>query len=437
MATTITILDTKTSTTYDITDRTQSFNVVNSLDTDTDVFRVQCIDIVETHLYDILTIDDGTNVIDGFIVQQDDRGDFSYENSLGDWVEHKITTFTVSTSKLILSRRQVAEIYTTSDSTQGKPSLIIKDLASKYLNSIKTGSPLITTNNVKTSPSAIISTDEDLVFPYVTFMDALTRMVESLINWHWYIDSDNDLHFFENYESISSTKIGNYDATYTSGIILRDTLNVNLDGSRKSNRVWVVGSEEESSDSVSQTFFGDGNNDIWNLSYDFESATVNLNGSPATVASVDNNNGTEDFLYDAINKILTSPDWQSTPISGDQIDVEYNPLRQLVEMSEDTTSQQEIDLWEYIVKDADIVDRLSARTFARALINELSITRRIITFSSLTRLDLGKAYNIGIKSDLWDVKGLFLCTERSFQRTSRENPDNPYTFYSYVFREVI
>ena len=433
MVSTIEIYNPVSESTYDIKGRTKEITVLDAIDSDVDSFQVICRGIELPHLYHILTIDDGTDVIDGIIINQNDKGNFSYYNGSA-WIEEKVTTFTVATSKYYMSRRAVAEIFVLTDALAGLPSAILTFIIDKYMLSAKTGLPLITSNSIQTSPTAIISTQEGLAFPYFYFIDVVNRIMEHLIDWHWYVDRNNDFHFFNKYETISNTNIGNLNATYDDTLILRNSINVDYDGEEMANSIWIVGSEKAAPTTIDEFFTGDGESRYFKLSYTPNFTEVRLDGVLQSISLTENQDGTEDFLIDKFSNVLIIPSWVTTPYTSlsNGIKVTSNPSIQIIDKFENPTSIQQIDLFEKIIKDNDITDRLSARAIGKAEINKKSIVRRLISCSSYVKIDIGQAYNFGVVTEKWNLRGLFILTERT--QVKRPGQDD---FFNYTFKEVI
>jgi hypothetical protein len=241
-----------------------------------------------------------------------------------------------------LNRVLVAESYTNTTIEA-----IIHDLIVAY-------APAFTTTNV--SASIIV---DSVKFNRISVSACLEKLA-SLSNYSWYVDYDNDIHFFE-----KNTEPAPFSLTDTSGNYIYESLQIAEDLSQLRNRVFIQGGEAVG-DPRTELFNGDGTKKFFKLANKFSQLpTVTVGGTPKTVGV--------DFLdqdtdFDVLwNYNETYIKFTAAPPSGtNNIEVTGTPLYSILVQVEDATSIAEYGLSEFAKTDVTIKSKEEAFKFAVA-----------------------------------------------------------------------
>lgn len=305
----------------------------------------------------------------------------------------KAVSLSCSDNAFYLKKRVVAERLGSDDIYQGRPDLILKYLLGRYV-------PELTTNAVQECKEVI----DELYLEYIYMSEVMNRIMKHLANWHWYVDGENDLHFFKDFESLGG-KFGKVGDHYNFRI---NSLNVSYQGEEGANRIWIVGAKQASPDFIDQYFTSDGVQRFFPLAYLPNYAEVTLDGGePLKWKLLKNDDGNQDFLIDKEGKVLSIPG-NINPIPTGQIRIHYRPTVQVVDYFEDPRSIKAHGLLEAVVKSKDITDRLSARKVGKAMLKKQARTKRMISLQTLEERAIGQKCEIDILTDQWDVRGFFL-----------------------------
>lgn len=401
----ILLLDPERAETYDITARTRSLTIDRRASNETNQFSLKCINIQLRHIWNEIEIyKNGTKIAGGIVVNQIDKEFGTVKN----------TDFQCFDYSYLFSRRLVAATYTATD-FGGNPTDIIKDIVANNVSEI-------TTTSVETSTTTVVSGDETLIFPYITVLDALTRILEHLRNWFWYVDEDLDLHLYSVSETNGPTFTGNF---------LINTLNVDYISDTAVNRVWVIGAEKIADDFVNDYFTGDGTKRLFKLSYEPNDFSVYEDGVENTsVALIENDDGTFDYLIDRYSQVLRVPD-SKTPYTGD-IRLQYKPTIQVIEQQSNPSSIETFGVYEKAVKDQDITTKLNARKIASNMLKDDSINLRIVRFATQTEVSIGQLCELNIQKGDWDIQGQFVV-----QGVTHYIEPSGYEEFRVTFKEVI
>ena len=143
----------------------------------------------------------------------------------------------------LLHHRLVADVFLDTDSFQGKPHLIIKKLIDDY-------APDFTYNNVDDSPTII----SFIGWKYESVFSAIEQISE-FVNWDWYVDTDQDVHFFDRKNSKGTIEL---TTNLPDANIKRGTASFEPDTSRLENRVFVIGGKFLTANPYVQRFLADG-----------------------------------------------------------------------------------------------------------------------------------------------------------------------------------
>jgi len=327
----------------------------------------------------------------------------------------KAVSLKCSDNAFYLKKRVVAERFGSDDSYQGRPDLILKYLISQYV-------PELTTNSIQACSEVI----DELYLEYIYMSEVMNRIMKHLADWHWYVDGENDFHFFKGYET-DGIKFGMVDGRYNFQL---NTLNVSYKGEEGANRIWIVGAKQASPDYIDQYFNSDGVQRVFSLAYLPNYAEITIDGGdPLSWKLLKNDDGNQDFLIDKEGKVLSIPG-NINPIPIGQIRIHYRPTVQVVDYFEDPKSIREHGLLEAVVKSKDITDRLSARKVGKAMLKQQARAKRIVSLKTLEERKIGQKCEIDILNDKWDIRGSFLVNS-----ITEENVPG-HTIYSIGLEEL-
>lgn len=330
-------------------------------------------------------LDTGTTIFSGIIltIEKTTEG-----HNVVNYAVHCVdNTFT-------LSRTLVAETYTSTTINA-----IIGDIITNY-------APTFTTTNVDADVAV-----ESVTFNRVSITQALQKLA-SLSNYSWYVDYDNDIHFFA-----KSTELAPFNITDTSANYVFDSLEVSDDISQLRNRVFIEGGEAEG-DARDEYFNGDGTKKFFKLSNKFARVpTVTVGGVSKTVG-VDFLDDEADFdvLWDFDQTYLK---FTAAPASGtNNILVNGIPLYSILVQVEDTASIAEYGLSEFTKTDRTIKSKQEAKDFAIAQLEAYSSQISEGSFTTYTS-GLRSGQTISITSTLRNVAEDFIIQSVSFSMVSQ------------------
>jgi len=264
----------------------------------------------------------------------------------------------------ILPRRIVTEIY--EDQT---PSDILADVFTKYASEI-------TTTNVDATATQI-----SITFDYMSVSDVIEQLMAVSPDWHYYIDSDKDLHYFYQYESDM--------AAITGAKIKLDSLRVNYSGIEHFNRVWIVGTKQADETAIDVYYTSDGTQRYYGpLPYEPAELSIYLtpSGLPEyelAIAAEQNDDGSSyEMLYDEKNRNFYFPTYQDPSSFTGTLRANFKPVRQFIEYFENASDIATYGLFEKVIKNRNVTDRLEARRFGKAEVKRSSEVKRTINFES-------------------------------------------------------
>jgi hypothetical protein len=310
---------------------------------------------------------------------------------------HSIVRYDVSCvdNSYYLGRVLVAETYT--DTTI---EAVINTLIADY-------APSFTTVNVDAAIAV-----ETVTFNYITVKDAISKIAK-MSNHSWYVDYNNDLHFFA-----KNTELSPFNISDTSNNYIYDSLEISDDISQLRNRVFVRGGEAEG-DPRTETFNGDGTKKFFKLSNKFSKLpTVTVGGVPQTVG-VDFLDNETDFniLWSYQESYLK---FTNAPASGtNNISVNGIPLYQIRVLVENTPSIAANGLAEIYKEDVSVKSSQEAIDLANAELNAYAAKISEGSFSTYTP-GLRSGQTITVNSPARMVNEAFLIQRVSFQMISQD-----------------
>jgi hypothetical protein len=380
------LVDVESSTVIDITNKVYQASMSEELDKQVDDFNLECFRLSAMHTMDRVEIyEDSTLLLSGRIVQQVDTSD---------GVE-RISTMTCKTDADRFMYRIVAETFTIDSPEAGRPDEIIKTLIRKY-------APEYTTNYVNVPITKI---DTVLQFKYELLFNCIAKVAE-LVNWHWYVDNQKNVHFFEKDEGLNPIV---FDSRVN---MLRGSLKVETDMREPINRVWILGSKYTSPNFFDEYFVGDGQNRLFKLASIPNYTEIYVDGVKQKELLENNDDGSAHFLTNKKEKYARVPDYQPPPAVGANIKIRYRPTIEVIDYFEDPGSVQKYGLFERAVKNRDLTDRILARKYGRTFLKSLAEKRRIATFSTReTSVNVGQ--RIRLVAPILGVDGEWLVTNIS------------------------
>jgi len=293
-----------------------------------------------------------------------------------------------------LNRVLVAETFTSTTIND-----IIDDLVANY-------APTFTTTNVN-APVAV----ETITFNRISVTEALQKLAK-LSNYSWYVDYNNDIHFFE-----KNTEAAPFNISDTSNNYIYDSLEVSEDISQLRNKVFIRGGEAEG-DPRTEEFDGDGTKKFFKLSNKFASLpTVTVGGVGKTVGV--------DFLDDEAdfdvlwNFNETYIKFTTAPAAGtNNVDVTGIPLYDILVQVEDPASISTYGVSEFARTDTTISSKQEAYDFAVAELEAYANKISEASFSTYTS-GLRSGQVITVNSTQRGVNEDFLIQRVSFSMVSK------------------
>lgn len=266
-----------------------------------------------------------------------------------------------------LHRRLVNAVY------RGKtPKQIITDVITRLM-------PAVDLTNVQDVGNLI----EEIRFDYDSVGTTIQKLSE-MTGASWYMDENNGLHFFANYEQAAPTGFEESD-------IMDGSLNVETVASDLANRLWIIGAKAASPKYVEQYWYGDSQNDLFNLSFVPNYPEVYENGVLKTIeVDKDTLNSDKDYTYNKKEKVLKRTAGVN-PI-GTTVRFKYRPTVQLVDYFEDAASIAKYGLYEKVIRDKKLTDKLAARARGRAALKKTKGIVKHASFRSYKKWD----YEVGM-----------------------------------------
>jgi hypothetical protein len=395
----IKIYNPSTATTTDITNQVIEIQANEKLDAESNSISLTCKDIMSVQKFKEITISkNGVKRFAGTIMNQSDE-DKGF----------KVTSLICVDWSFIFTHRTIAEDYQKDDALQGKPKLILQDMLSK-------GAGEITTINMG-APSTII---DELEFPYKQLMESIQKVMDYVPDWHWYVDPDKDFHLFKKYEKDGVTFGADKNGQYNFRI---DSLKVDYLGEQQANRVWIIGAKIAKPNYIDVYHTGDGKQRYFDLPYEPNYTEIYLDGVLKNSKIEKNDDGLQDFLINKKEKVFYIPDYVTTPFTG-EIRVHFRPTGQVIDYFENPSHIDDYGLYEKVVKNKDITDKLSARQYGKAMIKRKSTDKRLVSLSTTEDVKVGERCPIDInyshpEKGTWNIQGDFVVISVSTNITAK------------------
>lgn len=327
--------------------------------------EIDCYNIANNHVMDTVSlIVDGVLCFTGKIKGQEDT-----KNGLT-----KVSRLSAVDNTDKLQRLLVAQVY-----ENKTPKEMLNDLITRY-------APWVDTSLVQDLGGQV----ESMFFNYDTLSAAIQKLAD-LSGAYWYLDPNNKLHFFENYDSVSSKT---YDSTKN---ILKDTFNLATEAADLCNRVWVIGAKSAAANYINQYWTGDGNNAVFSLAYVPNYVDIWENGTPKTVEVEKGTDSEKDYTYDKKNKVLKRVGGNLP--SGVLLRMRYKPTIQVIDYFEDPNSVAKYGLYEKAIRDKKITDKTAARKRGRSELKRNKSLVRVPSFSTRDwKINIGQLVSVKVES---------------------------------------
>lgn len=375
------LLDRETGQTYDITNRTLSIQISRSLAVESTKIEIRAKDINEAHVLNNITITlDGQQIFKGFVVSQNDEqhGPESFKFTMFECIDYSWLFNWRIVNKIIQSQTV---------------NTAIKDILASYV-------PEVTSSNVDVCDTTI----EELRIPYTPVSNVIKDFLDLVPGWYFYLDANNDAHFFYRYEA-EGPELNRTNVKV-------ETLSVTYNKQASVNRIWIIGAKQASQNYIEQYYTGDGKQRYFNFAYEPNYTEIYVDGVLKSSKLVENDDGQQDFLIDKKNKVFFIPDNISTPFSG-TIKAKYKPTVQLIDYFENAREAKKL-LLEKAIKNKDITDRLEARRYGRSEVMRRSRNIRTVSLVTFADINIGQKVYLNITTPPWNVQGYFLVTSLSY-----------------------
>lgn len=208
------------------------------------------------------------------------------------------------------------------------------------------------------------------------------KQICSAIGWDWYIDADNDVHFFpQNYN------VAPFSLTDDNGNLVTNSLEIDRNIVNLKNAIYVRGGEYSEAISASDAFdkyVADGTQNSWPLIYRYKNVQVTLDGVAQTVG-IDNIDNPASFncLYNFQEKLVKWPE-ASKPTVGKVIRVFGDAQIPLIVQAIDEESILAYGTFEYVIVDKSIQSVEEAEMRALSVINDFANASHEGYFQTLT-----------------------------------------------------
>jgi len=313
--------------------------------------------------------------------------------------------------------RQLDQYLVTERYTNQKVEDIVKDIIDNYASGF-------TYTNVSCGTELA-----SITFNYLTITQCLQKLAKA-VNYFWYVDYDNDLHFFNREANTAPFSLDD-----TSGNYIFDSLRLSDDLSQLKNRVRIRGGDIVA-DTKTEYLSGDGTNLFFKLANKFSSAPSVSVGGVAKTVGLDRQDVEADYdcFWDFNEKYIRFKD-TTKPASGtNNITVTGTPLIPIISQIEDDTSIASYGVFEFYKEDRTIKTKEEAKQYASAQLEEYKnsivegsfdtttgglVSGQIITIASTKRSLTSTAYiiqevNLKMKTATDYTYSVKLATYRSW-----------------------
>ena len=277
---------------------------------------------------EIIVEEDATRIFGGVIVKIDKRteGHATVRN-----------TITCKDFAQYLNRQLVTERYENETLED-----VIDDIITNYTTGFKT-------NNV--NGTLVVGT---VAFNRITVTECLEKLAR-LTNYSWYVDYNQDIHFFQKNTTPAPFTLEDDNDTY-----IIDSLSITQDISQIRNKIFVRGGDEQGN-VREEIYYGDSDQLNWPLANKFaEKPTVLVAGVPQTVG-IDylDDEASFDCFWSFSQKYIRFKT-STVPGTGDEVSIEGIPLFAIIVNVPDPVSIGTYGVYEYSIRDTSIKSQSEA-----------------------------------------------------------------------------
>jgi hypothetical protein len=217
-----------------------------------------------------------------------------------------------------------------------------------------------TTANVEDDGSAIV---DSIVFDNVPVSDAIQQIAD-LFGKDWYVDVEGDIHFFSKFLEVAP-----FNITDTNGLVDWESIKIVRDYTQIRNSILIEAGNELSTAPLYDNFVGDGEQNNFPLTRQYNDIAITLNGTPLIVGIANIDSFTDhDVLYDFnLRSIYFNP--AGPPDDGDTIVAGgnyYFPINVRVRAGSSISAYGEK---QFLIQDSSIKSRADAISRAKAEIS--------------------------------------------------------------------
>lgn len=247
----------------------------------------------------------------------------------------------------------------------------------------------------------------DKVIDFIAFNyeypSKVIQQLAELVKYDWYVDSENDIHFFAKSSTLAPFELSDDNENY-----YIDSLVVKKDATKLKN-VAIVRGGEYLGGSYTETYIADGSQLIVNIGQRYNGITITVNGVSKTVG-IDNIDSADDFdcLYNFQEKFIRFKT-STKPSTGHAVVVSGTPYLPVVSRNSSPSSIATYGVFEYKIVDNTIGSKESARERGRAELNDYDDLLNEGSFTT-SRNGLEVGQNIRIQSTKRGIDETFIIT---------------------------
>lgn len=244
------------------------------------------------------------------------------------------------------------------------------------------------------------------------------KMICNAIGWDWYIDANNDVHFFpQNYN------VAPFSITDTNGNMISNSLQIQRDILSLKNAIFVRGGYFSTTISEANSldkYVADGTQLTFPMVYRYKNVAVTVNGVSKTVG-IDfiTDPTTVDCLYNFNEKLIRFPD-ASKPTAGQIVRVYGDAQIPLIVQAVDESSILAYGRFEYVLIDKSIESIAEAELQALSIMSDYASASYEGSFQTLKE-GLQAGQYITIQSTARGISGTFKITSINAKQYDKDS----------------
>lgn len=292
------------------------------------------------------------------------------------------------------------------------------------LDIIATFTSGFTTNNVASSTPTVGS----IKFNYEQVTRCLTQLCDQ-IGWDWYVDADQDVHFFE-----EETSPAPFNLDDTGGKFEWETLEINKSLLQLKNSVYVRGGEYKSTiaeASAYDRYVGNGTETTFQLAFKYDNITVKKGGVTQTIGTDQQTDpATVDLLYNFNEKFIK---FGTAVGSSVEVVIYGDAYIPIIAQARDSVSIATYGEYQAALVDKSITSVNEAQTRARAELKKYAESVFEAQFKT-TQTGLRVGQNITLTSTLRNITKTFKINR--IVGKARGNDHMEYTIYMIASGQI-